>query len=232
MFGVAIILYIVAMFFNFDHYVIFCSINSWQAYRNEMYFRKIEWYQQATVILTGIYIIWDVITLMLYIYKIRVFTKSTHGKDDKVKNRILSILNKITIITLFYQFAGAAGGVVFYFVPHNIARDGSTYLANFLYCYSMYIMMDHNKKSYEWFLKILYRFKLYFICYCFCKKRVIEQLNYMKMIDLKICDGKSAGDHNPQIENTEYDTKMHDITVNHAKIQVQNVEFSVETAIQ
>ena len=46
-------------------------------------------------------IIWDITTLMLYICKIRMFTKSAQGKDDKVKNRILSILNKLPLSLCF-----------------------------------------------------------------------------------------------------------------------------------
>ena len=235
MFGVIIICYMILVFLIMDHYVISCGINNrYQAYENVQYFRNQQLYPYAATIAVAGYIIWDVITLMLYIFKIRMFTKSTNSKDDKVKNRILSILNKITIITLFYQFIAFLIGAITSFLPnrnlYRIVIEGLISLIFILYSYSIYIMMDHNKKSYQWFLKILYRFKLYFVCYCFCKKRLMEQLNEMRM-DLTTINDKSDRDSHQQIEKTEYDTKMHDITVNHAKIEVRNLEFSVETTI-
>ena len=87
----------------------------------------------------------------------------------------------------------------------------------------MYIMLDHNKKSYQWFLEILYGFRLYFVCYCCCKKMIIQQLNDIREEECttNVDDNKgSKKDNCLQIENTEYGTKINDISVNHAKIEI------------
>ena len=91
----------------------------------------------------------------------------------------------------------------------------------------MYIMLDHNQKTYRWFLKILYSFRLYFVCYCCCKKMITRQLNNIRLMESTIVDDDKR-DNYPKIENTNYETKVHDISVNHAKIEIRR-QFSVET---
>ena len=231
MFGYAIILYSGISFFSIDHYVVSCGINNrYQAYENYKYLMHKNSYPFAIAICTVMYIIWDVTTLMLYIYKIRMFTKSKQGTDDKVKHRILSILNKITIITLFYQFVAILLTLAWYllvYTNHRLIACIPTYFSPLLYTYSMYIMLDHNKNSYKWFLKILYGFRLYFVCYCCCNKRITQQWNDVRSMDLSLAD--NSGDNCPQIDNTIYDTKTHDILANNVQIRFQ--ALSIETTI-
>ena len=228
MFGVAIIWYAMELCIAVDHYVISCGINkTYQLYEN----RKNLWNSQLSVaVCMGFFLIWDLTTLMLYIYKIRVFTQSVQGVDEKVKDRILSILNKITIITLFYQIT-ALFILSIWFVSggrnNRISSFAAVSLTILLYSYSMYIMLDHNKKYYEWLLKILYGFRLYFVCYCCCRKRIIQQMDDIRSMKLAMIDDDKKDDR-AQIENTNYDTKTNDISINHAKIEIRQ-ELSVET---
>ena len=233
MFAIAFVFYFTFIFFNLDHYTISCGINNkYQAYYNKSRpVRDPKWISYVSVIALAVCIIWDLVTLMLYIYKIRVFTKC-YNNNTKVENRILSILYKITIITLFYHFVEILTlFCVFWLTKITPIIDGVT-VVNFyalLYSYSMYIMMDHNKKSYQWFLKILYKFRLYLVCYCCCKRMVIQQLDDTQLLEQTMADNKNKNP--PTIENTEYDTTMHDISVNHAKIQIRQTQFSHEIII-
>ena len=147
-------------------------------------------------------------------------------KDDKVKNKNLINLNKITIITLFYEFVTVFLTLVWMLLFSSNQRLISpipSYFPPFLYNYSMYIMLDRNKKSYEWFLNILYKFRLYFVCYCCCNKRINQQWNDIQ----SVVDNTS--DICPQIENTEYDISVNDISVHHGKIAT--IALSIETTI-
>ena len=231
MFGVAIVLYVFEIIISIDHYVSSCGINyEYQSYINYQYLRDKELYQFWMSIIMGVYVIWDVTTLILYIYKIRVFTNSEHSKDDKVRNRILSILNRITIITLFYQVMSIS--IVIYWVlfhaehPNRLFDTVLTCLPQLLYGYSMYIMLDHNKKSYNCFLKILYRFRLYFVCYCCCKQMIIQQWSDIQLTELTINDNER--DVCPNIETTDYGTKVNDTIVNPPKIEFRG-SFSANT---
>ena len=71
-------------------------------YKYEGFNEKAEW----SWIVIGIYIIWDNVTLILYRLKIFAF-KSYHDKDkqstDGVYQRILHILYRIIVATLFYR---------------------------------------------------------------------------------------------------------------------------------
>ena len=91
----------------------------------------------------------------------------------------------------------------------------------------MYIMLDHNKKSYESFLKVLYRFRLYFVCYCCCKQMIIQQWNDIQLMKLTINDDNKR-DKCQNIVNTEYDTKSYDTRVNPPEIQIRG-SFSTKT---
>ena len=72
-------------------------------------------------------------------------------------------------------------------------------------------------------MKILYGFRLYFICYC-CERMIMPQWNDLRLLELAI-DEDNKKDNNPQIENTEYGTEVHDITVNHGKIEMRDMNL-------
>ena len=136
------------------------------------------------LIITGIiYLIWDIITLLLYALKIRLF-KTYKETQPIVYKRILSILYKIFTITLFYEivtllviilessigffndsfWSDLINDILFNLIPISI-------------CYSMYLMMEYNQQKYERFIKWIYYFKLHSICCYCCKFMVIEQIN-------------------------------------------------------
>ena len=232
MFAIAFLFYFTFIFFNVDHYTISCGINNkYQAYYNKSRpLRNPKWIMPVSTIALVVCIIWDLLTLSLYINKVRMFTKF-YNNDTKIKNRILLILNKIIIITLFYHFVQILTlFCVFWLTKVTSIIDGVT-VANFyalLHSYSMYIMVDHNKKSYEWFLNILYRSRLYFVCCC-CKRIVIQQLDEIQLLESTVGEKKCA--HPSAIEHTEYDTETHDISVNHAKIKTKEPHISLEIII-
>ena len=75
-------------------------------------------------------------------------------------------------------------------------------------------------------LEILYGFRLYFVCYCCCKKMIAGQWNDIRQMEETIFDN-NQGDNCGQIENAEYGTKINDFSVNHAKIEIRR-SFSAE----
>ena len=134
---------------------------------------------------TGIiFLLWDITTLSLYYYKIRSLRDIIKNKDENIYKRVLSILNRIFILTLFYQLSTAIVAV-FAVIINLIIIDivcVQTFLNNLgvgifsvAVCISMYLMMDHNKNEYIKFLRFVKRSKLHWIC-CKCRKIVIQQL--------------------------------------------------------
>ena len=130
----------------------------------------------------AIYVIWDFGTLLLYIFKIRQFS---NFKNNAVlaHKRIMFILYKITIITIFYQMFIVAAFIILIPISFYIQVDSIIDIAlvmvfsskSVAWSLSMYFMMEHDEKEYKKFLNVMYRTKLHFCCCC-CRTMVIEQL--------------------------------------------------------
>ena len=152
-----------------------CGINSnLEYYSKSIHLSFIKYSIIWSAITWLLYTVWDIMTLLLYIAKVRLF-KKFQKSEPLVYQRILSILYKIAIITLFYDITTFTSIFVFYILW--ILNSESIWIgmmASFvtrsftvLYSYSMFIMMDYNLKHYVKFLKFIYRFKLHFCCCCY-----------------------------------------------------------------
>ena len=172
------------MFERFAGLNIKCGINS----NFESYWRPIINTHQSFIDFSIygsmlLYIIWDLGTLLMYIAKIRLFKEYKHSQPIVYK-RILSILYKITIMTLFYDMLFLMGVALsfFLFIPDSDALVTAALiprLGTLLYGVSMMLMMDYNSSLYGKFLQIIYKFKLHF-CFCCCRFMILEQLKEME----------------------------------------------------
>ena len=139
-----------------------------------------DWFRYTVML----YVCWDILTLMLYIIKLRNLSKATSNKKDGYK--IKSVVNKIVILTVSYQI-----NLLFTFSISTIFTLRNKPWSNDLfglisiivygiailspsvfYCLSMYLMLDHNHKEYRKYLKILKWLKLYYFCYCCWDERI------------------------------------------------------------
>ena len=250
MFTVGIIFMITIYPFHASHVVTHCGIGDKLVYHEQVKISTVDiegFY--FSVITFGGALIWDFITLALYAFKIRVLYQARKNmvtssnayspsqvENDQVQTRILSILYKIAIITLFYEF-------VFFMVLSFVtiaAELKVTWLYYVSFCLSndipiltltfcMFIMMDHNHGTYGRFLRILYVTKLYWIGCCCCRYMVIQQVNEMNKemtMHLKSDNGKKRASIT---EETVYNVSAHDIKPSHAKIEVRKIGSELET---
>ena len=106
-----------------------------------------------------LFILWDVLILILYSAKITAFARYKHVEEE-VYNRIMYILHKITILTLYYYAAGFSRCL------YILLKFERTDFLSFsvVFSLSMLLMMDHNEKLYVKFLRIV----RYIFCYCWC----------------------------------------------------------------
>eukprot|EP01084_Bolivina_argentea_P059980 109574_1 len=131
------------------------------------------------------YLLWDICILLLYSCKIRTF-KRYKTENTNVYQRILSILHRILIITLFYWVMTSVVLIIYISVVMMIDSDavrrwsgilfsllGS--LVNITYSYSISVMSEHNDKRYIKMLKLLQYSRLNYICCCY-KNIVTNQL--------------------------------------------------------
>ena len=130
------------------------------------------------------YTIWDFITLSAYIWKIRSFTRysSDINNADIIHKRIVRILYKITILTIFYQINVIIFSIIGTITGHISSQVVTDIVETFSFCMvvftvnvSMYLMMEHNRKRYVKFLRVLHYYRIDWICYC-CKGMVESQL--------------------------------------------------------
>ena len=114
--------------------------------------------------------------------------KKYKNENKKVYNRIMLILNRILILTLLYQIIFLCEAIFEYFaqVQSLTAQHINTVvnqlwfsvgaIVSILWSLSMYLMQEHNTKSYKQFLYSLDYLKLdYILCYC-CKSWIKEEI--------------------------------------------------------
>ena len=219
-----------------------CGINAkWQSYVH--YYRfptenedSRKWYLICLAIGCIKYLIWDITTLLLYVCKIRSFKKyrpeNVDGNQNKkIHDRIACVMNRIVIMTLFYQIMAAVLGVVVIVMNIYFFRVPIEWIAgcvmSFCYSVSMYLMLDHNTKEYVQFLRGLKAVQMQYICFCGCGSVIISQLS---MLDTK-SDEKMISNSNVErkssTEVTEYET--HDISANHGEVVMNEMELSCQT---
>ena len=179
--------------------------------------------------------IWDIATLGLYINKVRLLHKYLKSTST-VSQRILSILDKIAIVTLFYDivafisvvfvyilFSLESESVLFPIMGHGLIRGWPL-----LYSYSMFLMMDYNERYYVKFLRFVYRFRLHLGCCC-CRYMVIEELNrFGEEKQLSVHMGNDGADKDDQDvarlgdnvsnDTTIIDTKPATIKMDHSQV--------------
>ena len=140
----------------------------------------------------AVFLIWDIIIGLLYCYKIKTFRKTRVLRQDAVWKKIIFILQRIIIITLFYQISFLLlQSVRFYvqiFLPKPLKY--TTYNAliaslAILYSISMYMMMEHNTDEYVRFLRCFKRTYLKYICLCCCHRMVDRQLMEFDTMELE-----------------------------------------------
>ena len=169
--------------------------------------------KRAIIIAVGVlFVTWDITTLYLYIYKIHLFRselKSKHG--DNVYKRIILILHKIVILTIFYQLIGLIV-LIIAFITTTVNLSGVSLsivetVRSLSITIAIYLMMDHNEDEYIKFLKIVHCLRFHAIC-CKYRNMVIDQLDELDMIDIEI----NSGNNIPTNELTTIDTRIRDIS--------------------
>ena len=182
------------------------------------------------------FFIWDVATVLLYANKIRMF-RSFKETQPEVYQRILCILYKIFILSMFYEissFISLFGNTLHSMLDDNPYIDWIDLFINIdivlitiSTSFSMYLMMEYNEKEYNQFLRFIHKTKLYFCCCC-CKYMVIDQLN----IDSKTLSDEVSKNNVKNIviketRETSFETAVK--SVNDQRIDTNGCELSVET---
>ena len=129
-----------------------------------------QWYYVGSVT----YYLWDLACLFFYIYKICILKKVRfaipNGGDKKIIKRINYSLNKITVLTLCYEFIGIISNIFVMYTEINkhgiiwvIVREIIKMNEHISGAWMIYLMIEHNDEEYQKVLRILNKCKL---CYC------------------------------------------------------------------
>ena len=155
-------------------------------------YRTFTWYRITIVT----YLCWDIFTLSLYAFKIISLFRNYKTTQPIIYKRITSILFKIFVITLFYEYVYFYNIMIISVIVNMGYADAMigeimiTTVANTpVICISfcMYLMMDYNIESYWNFLRVIHGTKLHFCCCC-CRFMVVEQ---MELLELQIQDKRN-----------------------------------------
>ena len=177
-----------------------------------------------------VYVVWDFSTLLLYIFKIRTFRKYRDA-NPAIHKRIMSILHRMFIVTVFYQVLCTMNGVGMAVLDEVLgsAGDADALLTaqvlcfSVIYSYSMFIMCEHNGKQYARFLRAG-RF-----VFCCCRGIVREQLAQFEVdtCTLDAMDGPPPMKKGKSDPDPTMDTRTH-----HGQLQAvhsNDFEVSFET---
>eukprot|EP01084_Bolivina_argentea_P278412 475611_1 len=132
-----------------------------------------------------IYIIWDIITLLLYVVKVCSF-KQYQSADVIVYNRIMSILKRVLILTACYEISTVLSisiGIIrdafindYAMVITRCIYRSAFFFNSVVFNFSMYMMQQHNDDEYYKFLQILHKLRVHYICCC-CRSEMEKEGN-------------------------------------------------------
>merc|ERR1719333_415379 len=141
---------------------------------------------------------WDVTTLLLYCWKIWKIRGALKSKLQVVWKNVLFILQRVVIMTVFYEICFVVGRVVSFTKLQAlnkgwITRDTFSALNPLQIVIqivgvstSMYLMMDHNTNKYIVFLRFLQKSYLKHACFCCCHRMVDQQLESYKVQAIEV----------------------------------------------
>eukprot|EP01084_Bolivina_argentea_P032573 60275_1 len=183
--------------------------------------------------------LWDFTTLLLYIIKVTSFRKYK-SKQVIVYNRIMSILNRILTLTVFYEipyFFYILAGVLYLINVENIAGLWrilfaiAAALSSITMNYSMLLMQQHNTVQYKNFLKLSYEIGVYNIC-CFFRSFVRNEV-YSQERESNVNENQKhnndSNDINYKHEDTIFDTdEIASVKMEHSMMK----QISFDTTMQ
>ena len=185
-----------------------CGINEHcQYYPFESMFKANEVNSGWVYIGSTTFILWDVTTLLLYSCKIlNINRQKCFAKQ--IQKRIMSILNRIMILTLFYEIGFILSFITL--VIHSFSDNNNSYTLNVIsllmtsvmISYSIFLMQSQNTDQYRKFLEILYKSRLYYIFGCCCCEKMITNDLYSSNSMNSPTDDQQNAEKKPQSEMT------------------------------
>ena len=175
------------------------------------------------------------LTNKIYIIKVLSFKKHK-SVEINIYKRIMSILNRILILTIMYEITFIPWIIILLFrailtqtVLFSILNVIASGLLSMSICYSMFLMQQYNDDEYKKNLNILYKYNLYHICCC-CKSMVIYEMEFDSNENKAINKNNINNNNNNKLEDTLYETN--DISVKNEHSNVKELELSIETTFE
>jgi len=118
--------------------------------------------------------IWDITTLLMYIYKIWKIGTFYKSRNDNIWNNIRFVLHRIVITTLFYLITTFLMTMIMYIIAsmnglqsddnigYTLQYGVTTSFTSILWSLSICLMMEHNMEEYGTFLRFCRR--IFFCC--------------------------------------------------------------------
>lgn len=195
--------------------------------------------KQATVageMLILMYVVWDIVTLALYIIKGFTFRTKFKTENIQIYYRIMFILKRIVFLSVIYEFFAVLCTI---FGTLRFQNDSDIILmayrvswacATVAFNLSMYLMQQHNSDAYQAFVRFLYRFRVYHIC--FGCRDVFEKAGESALFDLEMQQNNVHKNHignHAKVNSGSIDDVDMTVTINVAQQKFpRNVKASVD----
>ena len=140
-------------------------------------------------IISVLYLIWDLITLLLFVLKRRSLTRPSSAKSLFLVIGIKRNMTRIVILTIFYMVIRSLSMAWYSLLEYNnydafwhwreqyYAGNVFYLLSSTTMSYAVYLMEPHNSREYGLFLKRLICLKIHWFCCCY-RPDVIKQREY------------------------------------------------------
>merc|ERR1712062_693453 len=138
-----------------------------------------------------VYTIWDLVTLTLFVWKLRSLSINVSEKlaSNPVFMKIRRNMHRIIVLAIMYEIPFLLYLVLYavrgyllddveqrlFWIAFVVTGTHRTFLV--INSLSMFLMQQHNSKEYGTFLKWIVRLKLHFCCCCY-RRSVVKQRNY------------------------------------------------------
>ena len=153
----------------------------------------VEWAMWDSIAM-ALYLIWDITTLLLLVFKLRSLTASTSVHSERLVVGIRRNMMRIVILTIFYMLMTAAYTIsdfwCYYYEQATVwdwcVSAGLWLLSSTTISYAVFFMEPHNSREYGLFLKRLIGLKLHFCCCCYRGDVVKQRDHFLPKHDLEV----------------------------------------------
>ena len=169
-----------------------CGLTAKYVYHSEWHGFAYRTWANWGALTTTSYLVWDITTLLLFVFKLRSLTHSYSpiGSSAYLVIGIRRNMIRMLILTISYMMMAALHTIFFYYIYYYLQIQhyndwyfcidhGLYLLSSTTMSYAVFLMERHNTREYGQFLKWIICCKLHYLCCCYHDDVVAQRYHYL-----------------------------------------------------